>query len=497
MGMISAPGWFMEAIGAVVHLPTTVAAATAYLMDITFYGAAREVTGSCHLIRCRDQRILFDCGMRQGAREADKKNRRKFPFKIGQLDAVVLSHAHLDHCGLLPKLVGAGYAGPIYATSATIALAEIILRDSAHIQEMDAQRETRWNARKGKPAVLPNYTTGEVERTLPLFRPVPYGKDTQPVEGFNFRFHDAGHILGSAITEFEIGEGGNMRRLVMSGDIGPNEQALMRNPETLEHAHALVMESTYGDRDHRPKAETLAEFEQVIQNAHKSGGHVIVPAFAVGRTQSLIYRLAEMDRAHRLPFREVYIDSPMALTTTGLYCRTTRLFDEEALALIAEGFELCKLDFVHFTRDVEDSKGLNDLKRPAIIIAASGMCTGGRVLHHLKHNLWRPEAHVMFVGYQGRGTLGRQLVDGAKSVRIYGEQIAVKAQIHTINGFSAHAGRSELLDWHDHFTKGNPQTVLVHGEENAMSSLADAIETRRHARPAMPKEGEAISFGRD
>lgn len=484
-------------IGAVVHLPSTVVAATAYDMDITFYGAAREVTGSCFLIHHRDQRLLFDCGMRQGTREADKKNRRKFAFKIGQLDAVVLSHAHLDHCGLLPKLVGAGYAGPIYATPATIALTEIILRDSAHIQEMDAERETRWRARKGKPAVLPNYTTGEVEKTLPLFRPVPYWKDCQPAEGFNFRFHDAGHILGSAITEFEIGQGGNMRRLVMSGDLGPEDQALIRDPQTLEHAHALVMESTYGDRDHRPRTETLLEFERVINEAHQTGGHVIIPSFAVGRTQSLIYRLAEMDRAHRLPFRDVYIDSPMALTTTGLYCRNAKLFDDEMLALIEKGFELCELDFVHFTHDVEESKALNDLKRPAIIIAASGMCTGGRVLHHLKHNLWRPEAHVMFVGYQGHGTLGRQLVDGAKSVRIYGEQIVVKAQIHTINGFSAHAGRTELLDWQAHFTKGNPQTMLVHGEEDAMGSLSDAIEKRRHLRPAMPKEGETIEIGRD
>lgn len=466
-------------------------------MDITFYGAAREVTGSCFLIRYRDRRILFDCGMRQGSREADKKNRRKFSFKVGDLDAVVLSHAHLDHCGLLPKLAAADYAGPIYATPATIALAEIILRDSAHIQESDAKRETRWRERKGKPAVEPNYTTEDAEKVFPLFKPVKYWQDFQPFEEVTFRFHDAGHILGSAITEFELGTGGNMRRLVMSGDLGPDHQALIRDPETLEHAHALVMESTYGDRDHRPKEETLAELETVLQEARKTGGHVIIPAFAVGRTQSLIYRLAELDREGRLPFREVYIDSPMALTTTGLYCRNTGLFDDETVKLIEKGFELCDLDFVHFTHTVEESKALNELKRPTIIIAASGMCTGGRVLHHLKHNLWRREAHVVFVGYQGRGTTGRQLVDGAKSVRIYGEQIVVKAHIHTINGFSAHAGRSDLLRWHDHFTKGNPQTMLVHGEEDSMAALAEALEHRRHTRPAMPKEGETISFGRD
>lgn len=466
-------------------------------MDITFYGAAREVTGSCFLIRYRDRRVLFDCGMRQGTFEADKKNRRRFQFDIGELDAVVLSHAHIDHCGLLPKLAAAGYAGPIYATPATIALTEILLRDAAHIQESDAERETRWRAREGKSAVEPLYTTQDAEKVFPLFKPVPYWKDCQVLDEVRFRFHDAGHILGSAITEFEIGSGGSMRRLVMSGDIGPDGQALIRDPETLQHAHAVVMESTYGDRDHRTKAQTLAEFEQVLNETAQTGGHVIIPAFAVGRTQSLIYRLAELDREKRLPFREVYVDSPMALTTTGLYCRNAGLFDEETLELIEQGFELCDLDFVHFTHSVDDSKALNELKRPAIIISASGMCTGGRVLHHLRHNLWRPEAHVVFVGFQGRGTLGRQLVDGAKTVRIYGKEVSVKAAIHTINGFSAHAGRTDLIRWHDAFTKGNPQTMLVHGEEESMEALADALEKRRHVRPAMPREGETISFGKD
>lgn len=466
-------------------------------MDITFHGAAREVTGSCFLIRHRENRVLFDCGMRQGTHEADKKNRRRFPFKPGALDAVVLSHAHIDHCGLLPRLVRDGYAGPIYATPATIALTEILLRDSAHLQEGEAERETRRRLRAGKDAVDPLYTADDVEKTLPLFRPVPYGRDATPAEEIVFRFHDAGHILGSAITEFEIGAGGRMRRLVMSGDLGPDDQALMPDPTTLEHAHAVVMESTYGDRDHRGKAETLAEFESVLAAASETGGHVIIPAFAVGRTQSLIYRLAELDRAGRLPFREVYVDSPMALTTTDLYCRHAKLFDEETLDLIEKGFRLCDLDFVRFTRDVEQSKALNFLKRPAIIISASGMCTGGRVLHHLRHNLWRESAHIVFVGFQGRGTLGRQLVDGAKRVRIYGEPVAVKARIHTINGFSAHADRGNLLRWHDAFNKGNPHTMLVHGEEEAMASLAVAIEKRRHRAPLMPKEGETIEIGPD
>jgi len=466
-------------------------------MDITFYGAAREVTGSCFLIRHSDHRILFDCGMRQGSREANRKNRRRFSFKPRQLDAVVLSHAHIDHSGLLPKLVREGYSGPIYATPATIALTEILLRDSAHLQEGEAERATRRNLRKGKNAVQPLYTDADVEKTLPLFRPVHYQRDATPVEEVLFRFHDAGHILGSAITEFEIGSAGHMRRLVMSGDLGPDEQALMNEPAILDHAHAVVMESTYGDRDHRDREETLGEFEEVLKQASKTGGHVIIPSFAVGRTQSLIYRLAELDRAGRLPFREVYVDSPMALSTTNLYCRHERLFDEETLDLIEKGFRLCDLDFVHFTRSVEESRALNELRRPAIIISASGMCTGGRILHHLRHNLWRDNAHVMFVGFQGRGTLGRQLVDGAKSVRIYGETIAVKARIHTINGFSAHAGRSDLLRWHDAFTKGNPQTMLVHGEEEAMESLAKAIEKRRHRKPHMPREGETIEIGRD
>ncbi len=466
-------------------------------MNITFYGAAREVTGSCFLIEHRDQRLLFDCGLRQGAPEADRKNWRRFPFKVGALDAVILSHAHIDHSGLLPKLVREGYRGPIYATPASIALTEILLRDAAHIQETEAERATRRNLRQGKKIVEPLYTIADVEQTLPLFRPVHYGRDGRPAEEITFRFHDAGHILGSAITELEIGGGGQMRRLIMSGDLGPVDQALMNEPATLEHAHAIVMESTYGDRDHRSKTETLTEFEQVLSEARRTGGPVIIPAFAVGRTQALIYRLAELDRAGRLPFREVYVDSPMAFSTTNLYCRHEKLLDDETLDLIEKGFDLCDLDFVRFTRDVEESRALNSLNRPAIIISASGMCTGGRILHHLRHNLWKNNAHVVFVGFQGRGTLGRQLVDGAKRVRIYGETIAVKARIHTINGFSAHAGRSDLLRWHDHFTKGNPKTILVHGEEEAMKALARAIEKRRHRKPHMPREGETIELGKE
>ena len=463
-------------------------------MKLSFHGAAREVTGSCHLIRFRDARILFDCGLHQGGSEASRLNRRPFPFDVARLNAVVLSHAHVDHVGRLPLLVKRGYLGPIYATPATIALTEILLKDSAHVQEMDAQRKTRKRLRSGRLPIDPLYTLPDVERVLPLLKPVEYGRDFEVVPDAVFRYHDAGHILGSAITEFELGRGGAKHRLVMSGDIGHRDSPLLRDPATLTLADSVVMESTYGDRDHRDPVSTLNEFESILREAKATGGKVIVPAFAVGRTQSLIYHIAELDRAGRLPIRAVYVDSPMAWSATELYCRHERILDEATLQLIEDGFRLCKLEYVRFTRSAAESMALNRLAGPAVIISASGMCTGGRILHHLRHNLWRPEAHVVFVGFQPIGSLGRLIVDGAGAVRIFGERVVVKAKVHTVGGFSAHAGRSELIAWHDAFTASNPNTTLVHGERRAMDALADAIEKRRGKRPRCPVLDEEIDL---
>jgi len=461
------------------------------MLRVTPYGAAREVTGSCHYIEFGERRILFDCGMHQGGRELEKLNLGPFRFEVSKLDCVILSHAHIDHSGLLPKLVKAGYAGPIYTTPASINLTEILLSDSAHLHELEAAGKNRRLERAGRPLIKPLYTVEDAARVGPLMRPVPYQTEFRPVPGCVVRFEDAGHILGSSITALNFDLGSERHRLVMSGDIGPFNMPLLRDPTLLSEADTLVMESTYGDRDHRDRPATVEELAGVLVEAKQRGGAVIIPAFAVGRTQELLYQLFQLHLQKRLPITDVFIDSPMAQRTTLLYRQSNALLDEESKAL----FRKCEpcLDLVTFCETKEDSMRLNQRRGPHIIISASGMCTGGRVLHHLRHNLWKPEATIIFVGFQAYGSLGRQIVDGAKSVRIFGEPVAVRARVHTLGGFSAHAGRSDLLRWHDAFKGGRMRTILVHGEPKPMDSLAEAIAQRRGERPVCPVRGQTIS----
>lgn len=441
-------------------------------MRISFFGAAGEVTGSSYLIETDRARVLVDFGLHQGGGEAERRNRRFPPIDPTRLDAVVLTHAHLDHCGRLPLLTKNGFRAPIYCTPATAHLTGIILEDAAYIQESDAERHNRQRLRQGKTLVHPLYKQSDVPAVLGLMRYVNYDTRREIAPGISIRFVDAGHILGSASVEMIVREAGQERVIAFSGDIGEVGTPLLKDPVPLERADILFLESTYGDRNHRSRESSLAELLTVFDRALQSGGKVLIPAFAIGRTQTLIYHLAELSRAGKLNNTNVYIDSPMAIETTTLYRRHRESFDAETWNLIENGQTPLNFPTLHYTRTSQESSRLNNADGGMVIIAASGMCTGGRILHHLKHALWKPETHVVFVGYQAEGTLGRAIVNGAQMVRIMGEKIAVKAKIHTVGGFSAHAGQSGLINWAAAI-KGDkpPRVFLTHGEDRPRNEL--------------------------
>lgn len=462
---------------------------------LTFIGAIQQVTGSCYLIETRDgARILLECGMRQGLRDEEAGNRTPFAFDPTSIDAVVLSHAHIDHSGLLPRLAAEGYDGPVFATDATCDLLDLMLRDAAHIQEKDAEWESHWRARLGKKAVEPLYTTEHAEKVLKQRVPVAYDKPVQVAAGISVTFHDAGHILGSAIVELHIHDHGLTRRLVFSGDLGNACSPLMRDPSVLSAADVVLMESTYGDRDHRCDSDTLDELAEIFQQAHKDGGNVLIPSFSVGRTQDLLFHLGRFYQQGRLPQQVVFLDSPMAIRANGIYNRYRDYFDPADRAELREhGVKNVQdwLPVLRCTPETEDSMAINRIQSGAIIIAGSGMCNGGRIVHHLKHNLWRRECHLIFPGYQARGTLGRAIVDGAPTVRVLRQRIAVKAQVHTLGGFSAHAGQSQLIDWVSHFDH-HPELYLVHGELEKMQTLKQVLQERLHWEAIIPEPGEQI-----
>ncbi|HEY6610293.1 MAG TPA: MBL fold metallo-hydrolase [Pseudomonas sp.] len=464
---------------------------------LTFYGAIQQVTGSCYLIETRDgARVLLECGMRQGRREDEAHNSEAFPFDPLQLDAVVISHAHIDHSGLLPRLAAKGYRGPIYATDATCELLQLMLMDSAHIQESDAEWENKWRARQDKPPVEPLYTEADAELALKLRRPLVYGQAVEVARGVNVTFHDAGHILGSAIVDLEVHDHGLTRRLVFSGDLGNACTPLMRDPTPLSEADVVLMESTYGDRDHRCDEDTLDELAEILQQAHRDGGNVLIPAFAVGRTQDLIFHLGRFYQQGRLPQQAVFLDSPMAIQANAIYHRFHEQFDaKDRETLVNHGVTKVEdwLPILRCTPRVEDSMAINRIQSGAIIIAGSGMCNGGRIVHHLKYNLWRKECHIVFPGFQAKGTLGRSIVDGAPTVRVLRQRIAVKAQVHTLGGFSAHAGQSQLLEWVKHFDH-RPELYLVHGELEKMKVLQQALHDRLQWTANIPEPGEQIAL---
>lgn len=457
---------------------------------ITFYGAAGDVTGSAYHIQTDEANVLLDFGMFQGVKSAEDRNRVPRGLRPKQLDAVLVTHAHLDHTGRLPLLSTNGFSGPIYCTTATAEVTGLILRDSAKVQAQDMERTNRKRERAGRAPVSPLYGADDVERLVSLFQEVPYDKPVPVAPGMKAKFVEAGHILGSASIQLLVQDGGEEKRLVFSGDIGQWNAPILKDPEGFHRAQAVVLESTYGDRDHRPMEETIHEFESLVQRAVEHKGKILIPTFAVGRAQLLIYLLAILFRQKKVPPFPVYLDSPMAIEATRIYLHHLELFDDEFHALRRERPLAEDLRTLKPTPTAEDSKKTNECEGPCMVLAGAGMCNAGRILHHLKQNLWRPETVVIIVGFQAHGSLGRLLVEGEKRVKIFGEQIAVKARVHSLGGFSAHAGRSDLLRWFEPLAGNRPQVILTHGEDKGRTALCQAIQERHGLDCTLPQFGE-------
>lgn len=442
-------------------------------MKIEFHGADRGVTGSCHLIECGGKRALIDCGLYQGGCELDEENAEPFGFEPGGIDFVLLTHAHLDHCGRLPLLVKRGFRGEIVTTGASRELLRLVLLDAAHVHEEEALRRARHTAHKGAPGTpAPLYTIVDALHTMDFVGlTAPYGTPMRLAPGISATFLDAGHILGSASVLLDLAEGGARRRVLFSGDLGNIGRPLLRTAAPPPQADAVVMESTYGDRLHRPIGPSVEELYQAIAAALGRGGNVVIPSFALERAQELLFYLRAGAESGRLPqTMQVFLDSPMAISATEIFARYPECYQPETRELFRTGRDPFALPGLHFTRETSESVALNRIVGGAIIIAGSGMCGGGRVRHHLRHNLGRHNCAVIFVGFAARGTLARRIIDGAGSVGLFGEEVPVQARIHTINGFSAHADQAELLRWHG--ATRAARTFLVHGEPETMQSLS-------------------------
>ena len=451
-------------------------------MKLSFLGAAEEVTGSCYLVETGELKFLIDCGLFQGGREADAKNRHAFAFDPREIAFVLLSHAHIDHSGLIPRLVAKGFRGAVYATRATCELLGVMLPDSGHLQEREAQYDRRGRA--------PLYTVAEASASLRHLVPVEYDAELRPHASVRGTFRDAGHILGSAIVEVE--QGGT--RIVFSGDLGQPGHPIVRDPAPVAAADVLLVESTYGNRLHKSLTQTLDEFAFALNDTPASRkGNLVIPAFAVGRTQDILYFISELRRQKRVPPFDVYVDSPMAVAATRITLAHPELQDSESLKM-AEWLKGGAGGRVHFTEDVEDSKRINSIRSGAVIISASGMCDGGRIKHHLKYNISRPECAIVFVGFQAAGSLGRRIVDGAKRIDLYREPYPVRAKLFTIGGLSAHADRDALLGWLGHIRSAQRQCWVVHGEPLAAHALRDAIEQRYGWRAAVPAARQTVEL---
>jgi len=445
-------------------------------MLLEFFGAAGEVTGSCHILRVAGRQLLLDCGMIQGGADAPARNRLPFPFDAAAIDAVVLSHAHVDHCGRLPLLVKRGFRGPIYTNTACADLVPILLRDSASLALRDAERANR-NLAPGAPHAGALYDLADVEATLEQIRPIPYDTARELLPGVTVRVRDAGHILGSSSVEAWVSEGGERRKLVFSGDLGQYDTPILQDPWKFEAADLVLMESTYGDRRHRGRDDTERELGGILAQAARDGGNVIVPAFAIGRSQELLYLLARHYAEWQLASWKIFLDSPMAIAASKVYWAHPDRYDEEATRLRAGFRGLPPLPNLELSETADQSRAINNVRGGAIIIAGSGMANGGRVLHHLKHNLPRPECHVLIVGFQAPGTLGRALVDRKPEVWIHGQRVPSAAQVHTLGGLSAHGDQADLLRWYDSF-EGRPPVYLVHGEVASSEALAVKLRER-------------------
>jgi metallo-beta-lactamase family protein len=463
-------------------------------MKIHFHGATGDVTGSAYHVVTKDASILVDCGMFQGGRKEKAKNRREAKLEGGKLDAVVLTHGHLDHVGRLPLLTKNGYEGPIFATQPTFEIATLILKDSLALHKADLKRENQQRARQQKPPLAPLFEEPDVRNLKPLIRPIKYGQRTEVAPGIEARFVDAGHVIGSASIELTVTENGSRKVVVFSGDLGPRGAPLMKDPTPFEKADAVIMESTYGDRNHRSLHETAIEGREIIGRAIENKAKILVPIFAVGRTQLLLYLLAGAFRRGTLPQFPIYLDSPMAIEATKVYGRNNELFDEEAKEMVESGDLRKSLSAAQACPKPGDSRALNDVDGPCLIMAGAGMCTGGRIIHHLRHNLPIEGTVVLIVGYQSANSLGRKLVDGEKEVRIFGERIPVHASVHTMGGFSAHADQQGLLDWYGAVAPSKPRTIITHGEDRAREVFSELIGTKFGMKTECPNLGDVIEI---
>jgi len=456
-------------------------------MKIKFMGAARTVTGSCFIVEAAGHRFAVDCGMHQGNAEIDRRNWEVDLYDPSRIEFFIITHAHIDHSGLIPRMVQKGFHGPVYLTPPTKDLLQVMLLDSAHIQETEAQWKTKRRLRHGDKRIQPLYTQKDAQASFPLLQAVPYEREFEPCDGVRVTLRDAGHILGAALAEIRVRENGAATKLVFSGDLGRPAQLMVRDPSIVEEADVLFMESTYGNRNHKNEDASLDELAEAVAYSHERGEKVIIPAFAVERTQEMIYSLHLLEKSGRLPKgMPVFVDSPLAVAATEIFRRHRQDFDAEAQALLARGEDPLTLPGLRYTQSTQDSIDINAVAGPAVVISASGMADAGRIKHHLRHNLWREGASIVFVGFQAAGTTGRRIIDGAEKVRLFGEDVAVKAKVFTINGFSAHAGQTQLLDWLAHVRNPALRLFLVHGEYAAQQTLAGLVEERFGIRAVIP-----------
>jgi metallo-beta-lactamase family protein len=461
-------------------------------MQITCLGAAGQVTGSCFLLHNGENEYLIDCGLFQGGRETEALNRQQWPFRPQEIGALFLTHAHIDHCGRIPKLFKDGFRGRIYATLPTVELCKILLIDAAHIQEMEAEWQSRKNRRAGKHATEPLYTVADAEACFTLFQVIQKNELISIDPQLRVRYRDAGHILGSSLLEVWIGDSANPHKVVFSGDLGRKDQLIVQDPQTIFDADTLFIESTYGNRNHKSFEDSTNELLEAIHYSYAHKEKILIPAFAVERTQEMLYILGEFFRQGRIPSMPVYLDSPLAIAATEIFRRMKTFYDDDADAIVNKGFDPFDFPQLILTRSTQESMRINEQPGAAIIIAGNGMCTAGRIKHHLKHNLWRRGAALVIVGFQAEGTLGRKIIEGARSVRVFGEPIAVHAKIYTIGGFSAHAGQSELLEWISHFENPHMRVYIIHGERSISENFAAIVQKRFKLQASVATVGEDI-----